>query len=424
MKLSFFMGVLAVTQLIGQLLIQLLVIRFLGLGSVTDTFFAAQAIPSIVMGVLASSFQSIWIPQFSKNIIDSNKIKKLQGAAHGQVFIVGICLVCLLGLSAPYWLILVFPGFSEDQMKNLFSYTIIFFIINQLYIHTIISTCQLRAQSRFITAELVPTFITLFAVIAIWIFLPAYGLTAVLLILMLRSFFGLFIMMTIIGNISFFEKIEINTWKVLKPLIAGNSVYKTMPIVDRYWASMLPAGGLTLFNTGQSIVTSIVGIFEKMLCVPIIPQFSRYVLVGDYLALSRLYKNTLIKIFILSTILVFFLLLFQPLFIEITSSLLNIKRVESIDLFWIIFNLIGYLFSALCGIVLVAVFYALGDFKTSIYIGLIGFLIGILIKYILFQLYFLQGLALASSSYLLLNVFFYYIFLERKIQLLRLKNEN
>jgi peptidoglycan biosynthesis protein MviN/MurJ (putative lipid II flippase) len=176
---------------------------------------------------------------------------------------------------------------------------------------------------------------------------------------------------------------------------------------------------VTLFNTGQSAMTSIVGILEKMLCVPIVPQLSRYALLGNYEALSKLYKKGLIKILFLTLILIFSLYLFKPLFIETTHNILNITRDQSINLFWIFFNLIGYLFSALCGIILVAVFFALGDFKTSIYIGLFGFLIGVLIKYIIFPLYFLQGLALAGSFYMMVNVSLYYIFLERKINLLR-----
>ena len=415
------MGTLAATQLMCQLLIQLIVIRFLGLGKATDIFFAAQAIPAVVTAILASSLQSVWIPQFSKNINDVKKIKKLQATAHGQVFIVGICLGSLLGFSSPYWLTLAFPGFSSDQINDLIAYTIVFLIVNQLYVHFIIMMCQLRAQSKFISAELVPTIIAGLTVLAIWKFLPIYGLAAVLLILLLRGFFVLVFISILAGGmrISFFGKIEAKTWQMLQPLIAGNSVYKTMPIVDRYWASMSPAGGLTLFNTGQSVMTSIVGIFEKMLCVPIIPQFSRYVLLGNYEALSKLYKKALIKVLLLTLILIFSLLLCKPLFVEIVYNALNVTRAESINLFWIIFNLIGYLFSALCGIILVAVFFALGDFKTSIYIGLFGFLIGILIKYIIFPLYLLQGLALASSFYMIVNISLYYIFLERKINLLK-----
>jgi putative peptidoglycan lipid II flippase len=415
------MGILAATQLVSQILIQLIVIRFLGLGEATDIFFAAQAIPTVVTAILASSLQSVWIPQFSKNVNDISKIKKLQSTAHGQVFIIGICLGSLLGISSPYWLPLAFPGFSPDQISNLISYTLVFLIINQIYIHFIIMTCQLRAQSKFISAELVPTIFTGFAVLAIWKFLPQYGLAAVLFILFLRGFFILVGISIIAGGIyfSFFDKVEKKTWQMLQPLIAGNSVYKTMPIVDRYWASMSPAGGVTLFNTGQSAMTSIVGILEKMLCVPIVPQLSRYALLGNYEALSKLYKKGLIKILFLTLILIFSLYLFKPLFIETTHNILNITRDQSINLFWIFFNLIGYLFSALCGIILVAVFFALGDFKTSIYIGLFGFLIGVLIKYIIFPLYFLQGLALAGSFYMMVNVSLYYIFLERKINLLR-----
>src|SRR5258708_25740665 len=60
-------------------------------------------------------------------------------------------------------------------------------------------------------------------------------------------------------------------WQRIRPLLIGTSYYRTDPLVDRFLASMAPAGGLSLLYIGQQIYGVANVVAEKAIASPMVP---------------------------------------------------------------------------------------------------------------------------------------------------------
>lgn len=412
------MGLIASVQLIGQMLIQVAVVRAVGLGDEADVFFAAQTIPLLLMAILSSALQSVWLPRFSVSAEKYSELSALRAAAQGQTLILGGIFFLFLSLSVSVWIPLAFPGFNSFQQNKTALFSLVFLFINLLNVQSSTLTVELRATSKLLISELAPMIITMIVVILLFIYLPSLGIVFAVIALLIRAI----LTYAFLGFLTGWVTPSLiqgwgrrNEWGMLWPLLAGASVYKTMPVIDRYWASFAPAGGISSLNMAQSIVGSVVAVLEKMFCVPVTPQFSRYIALKQYDTIRWLYKRTLKKIALLTLLASLFLFLFSNQLAFCLEVLMSIDLEHSIKLVTMSQFLLGYLFAAVSGIVLVAVFYALGDSKTPVLIGLIGFLIGIILKWKLFPIIGLNGLVATTSIYLMVNVVMFYICLEQRL---------
>lgn len=412
------MGLIASLQLIGQMLIQVAVVRAVGFGGEADVFFAAQTIPLLLMAILSSSLQSVWLPRFSVFADNFSELSSLRASAQGQALMLGGILFLILSLSVSFWIPLAFPGFDSLQQNQTALFSLVFLIINLLNVQASILTVELRATSKFLISEFSPMLITMTVVILLFLYLPSLGLVFAVAVILIRAVLT-YVFLSFLTGWAAPSLIQgwgrRGEWQMLWPLLAGTSVYKTMPIVDRYWASFAPAGGISSLNMAQSIVGAVVAVFEKMFCVPVTPQFSRYIALKQYDSIRRLYRKTLIKIALLTLLASLFLFLFSNQLAFFLKVLMHIDLEHSVKLVTMSQFLLGYLFAAVSGIVLVAVFYALGDSKTPVLIGLIGFFIGIILKWKFFSIIGLNGLVATTSVYLMVNVVMFYICLERRL---------
>ena len=81
------MGALTALQLIFNFLVQLLILRIVGIGHLTDAFIAAQAVPLVLFSIISVSLSSVWQPRLS--LLNNNRVrwKDGQGVALGQAVI-------------------------------------------------------------------------------------------------------------------------------------------------------------------------------------------------------------------------------------------------------------------------------------------------------------------------------------------------
>jgi putative peptidoglycan lipid II flippase len=104
-----------------------------------------------------------------------------------------------------------------------------------------------------------------------------------------------------------------------------------------------------------------------------------------------------------------------PIFIYMMTSWINLTNSLATDAWLLCMLLIGYTLASAAGSIIVGSFYAMGDMRTPMKIGFIGFVISLLTKSILFLLYGLKGMAVATSLYYVFNTLVMFILLERKV---------
>lgn len=409
-------GLIVSLQTILQIIFQIIIIRKFGIGKDSDVYIASQTMPLIISSIITASLQSVWMPRFVKGI-DDNKWDKEIEISQGQSAIISFVIILTLALSINFWLPLSNPGFSSSQIRDTKFFSIILLITTAFSNQSSILTIALRSKNKFILAELVTLFSLLISFFLILV-IKCNNIFFLILILLTRSILTYLLHM----HLSNWPKLSIvkaikdkQSWILIKPLLIGTSIYKTSPIIDRFWASKGISGSMTSLTLAQTITTSVSSILERSIATPLIPKLSKFVQETNFKKVRIIYKQLLVKIFIIIFISILTIFLIKDEIINLLQMILNTNRSSSKEIINLGLILSGNIFASVTGGALVSVFYAFGDTKTPVFIGTIGFLIGVILKFILFFKFNIIGLAMASSFYLCFNIIFFIYFIEIKL---------
>ena len=188
------------------------------------------------------------------------------------------------------------------------------------------------------------------------------------------------------------------------------SLVKTALLVDRYWASLAPAGGLTVLGLAQQGVGGMSAVLERAISMPVIPELTRLLERREYRTLRIKYRSRLGMSFIISAAIGGLLFVGRPWFIDVAKGALALS-FESASLLWsLVAGLVGYLFVSIAGTVAISVLYAMGEMTLAARLSMGGFIIGLILKWQLFEAEGILGIVLAISlsymSTLIMTVFF------------------
>jgi len=415
---SLYISIVVAMQLLAQLLTQLLVVRIVGVGFDTDAYIAAQAVPSVLVAIITSALQSVWLPRLAVLSGDVSAWRQEQSIAQGQGALLGGGLLLLVGLSIPLWLPLLYPGFAAQQQQIAMEFCLMMLLAAAFNSQSALLTVALRARNRFLAAEFTALLGTLLSLGGMYFALPVWGLFAAVWIALARAIL-VYVVQLGLANwppLSFKKGWACKeTWTLMRPLLLGTSIYKTSPLVDRYWASQAPAGGMTTLSLAQTAMGALATILERAICMPITPTLARHVAQNDYVGLRLAYRKGVYRISIAVFLLGALLLVLKPHFLVAITTVLNIQTETASALWLMCLFLLGYLHVAASGTVAVAAFYAMGNTKTPVKIGITGFVASVGMKCIGFLFFALPGLVFATSIYYILNMLVMCFLLEKSI---------
>jgi peptidoglycan biosynthesis protein MviN/MurJ (putative lipid II flippase) len=416
---SLMIACLASLQLIGLLVFQLLVIRLVGVGPEMDVYFAAQALPSVINSIIGSSLQSVWLARLSVVPKYDYSWQLEQSLAQGQGLIVSGVVASVLIISSSIWIPLLYPGFNSNQHQNAIAFSVVFICITIINTQSILLTAALRASNRFLSAEIISLLGTSIALIGCLIFIPNYGIWAAVWIWLLRSLIIYILQMHIAGWIKpaiVDAYLFFTTWHKIKPLLVSSSLVKFAPLVDRYWASLSPVGGLTILGLAQQGMGGAAAVLERAISMPLIPELSRYVESRDFRKLRTSYRNRVFLALIFSMVIIAFWLIAQKWIISLIGYTLELSIDNSLQLWNVVAGLIGYLFVSIAGTVAVSVLYAMGEMFVVSKISVLGFFIGIILKWQFFEAAGLVGLSIAISFAYLASLIMTVCYIEIKLK--------
>lgn len=418
MRASALLGILVAAQLLAALAIQALVLSVVGAGPDTDAFVAAQTLPTVLLSVISISLQSVWQPRLSVLAADVSAWQKNLSAAQGQVLLsFGGCALVLL-ISSRWWVAALFPGFTPQQHDLASVLAGILLVANVFSGYSALYVTALRSKERFVLAELITLGVLLLSILAVVAAVPEYGVKAAALIILGRAAVTAVALHACVragapdvsGGLR-----DAESWRQVRPLLSGSALYKTAPIVDRYWSSQAGTGALTIYNLAQLGMSSIATILERSISIPNIPRLARLVDAKDWISVRRTYRGALARISVVALGIAGLLIVMRGIWPDLIQLILKIPVAGSTQLWVVCVLLLGYLHVSAAGGIVVATFYAMGDTRTPMWVGVLGFLLGVVLKSILFLSFGLMGLALGTSIYYLANLALGTLILERRV---------
>ena len=134
------------------------------------------------------------------------------------------------------------------------------------------------AKGNFFTIEYTSIAANIIALILLIIFIKPMGVYAVAWISVFRIILQVSFLMRIMGPYrrpNFDSSSYKESWKKVKPLMAGNAYYKTDTLVDRYLTSTGFSGELTILNLAQQLYTIANSVVTKIFANTMVPDLAR-----------------------------------------------------------------------------------------------------------------------------------------------------
>ena len=92
MKQSLIIGILSLIQIAAAFFLNIIVLRIFGINGETDAYIAAQVVPLIIIGIIISALNSVWLPKLSANSTNLYNWKFVLSKSLGQAFLISIIL--------------------------------------------------------------------------------------------------------------------------------------------------------------------------------------------------------------------------------------------------------------------------------------------------------------------------------------------
>lgn len=419
MSFALSLGTLAAVQLLAALALQLVVLRIVGAGELSDAFIAAQTLPILLVAALATPLQAVWQPRLAIAASDPGRWRAEQACCQGQVLwlIGGTALAA--AAAAPFWLPWLFPGLDSATLPLAVTMTRVMCAGALLNAHALLMAVALRSQERFLLAESIGVAAALSALAAALWWVPSAGVLGAAIISTARAAAVCAVLFVLAGRplpAVGPSLVDAGAWRRLRPLLLGASIYKLSPLVDRYWGSQAPPGGLTLLSLSHIGMGALAQTLERAVCVPVTPRLARLANARQYSAMRRLLRERIATMTGVAIAVTLCLLALRPVWVELLGRALLLGPHEALQMWWICVLLLGYLHVTASGGLPVAAFVAMGDSLTPVRIGLAGFLLSIPLRSLGFVLAGLPGLALATSLYYLGNLIVLCVVLEKNLE--------
>ena len=409
------LGALSAANIGIAFLFQLYILTQLKPGIETDALFAGMTIPLLVLSVISGSLMHVLVP-----ILAGESEDRLRHNAWGLLVLVGGLfgiLAILLYVSAPWWIPITVPGFSEAAQALTVELTriqlvgMVFAAING------VQWAAYHARQQFVWAEFTPILASVFALLLLVWALPRYGVIAAAWISTLRMALQTLLLAPGMGKPVWpdLRSPAISAaWRRIKPLLLGTAYYKTDPLVDRFLLSTASSGSLSLYYIAQQIYGAASQVLNKAIATPLVPLLSKLHKAGDSDGFRRAYHRKLWQVGVISLAGLLVFGLFGQAMLDLLVGHGNVSADNVEELWWIMIWLGGMFVGGVAGQICSSSFYACGDTITPTRMSMLTYTVYIPSKVAAFYLWGVIGLAIATSIYYITNLSLQMYLLERR----------
>lgn len=406
MKQTIQLSTLSVANIGIAFLFQWYVLTQLGPGVETDALFAGMTLPQLVLVVISGSLMHVLVP-----LLAGENEDRLHHDAWGFLVLVGglfSLLATILYVTAPWWIPLTVPGFSDAGQALTIELTRIQLIGMVFAAINGVQWASYHARQQFIWAEFTPILSSVLGLLLLIWALPKYGVVAAAWISTLRMGLQTLLLAPGMGKPVWPDlrsPVISAAWKRIKPLLLGTTYYKTDPLVDRFLLSTAGSGSLSLYYLAQQIYGAVNQVINKAIAAPLVPLLSKLHKAGDNLGFRRAYNRKLLQVGAISLAGLLVIGLFGQAMLDLLIGHGNVSTANVQELWWIMVWLGGMFLGGVMGQISSSAFYASGDTTTPTRIGIYSYTFYIPTKFALFYYFGVLGLALLTSVFVLVNFF-------------------
>jgi putative peptidoglycan lipid II flippase len=299
---------------------ELVVANKFGTANELDAFLIALLIPSIMIGIIANSFNSALIPTYIK-VRDRSGIKVAQQLFAGATtWSIGLLVIatCLMLVAAPIYLPMITKGFDANKLA--LTYRLLWSISPMLLLTGIgtIWGAVLNAGEQFALVALAPILTPTITIGFLFGFQSwgVFSLVAGLLCgqLMEMMTIGIVLRRQGVSLIPKWYGFNPQLQEVIDqyaPAMIGSFLMASTALVDQSMAATLSSGSVAALNYGNRIITLPVIVASTAVSTAVMPYFSKLVASEDWQSIRNSLKHYLILIFAASVPLAGLIILFS-----------------------------------------------------------------------------------------------------------------
>lgn len=382
---------LATTDIAIGFAVQLYVLLGVGIGPQTDAYFAGLAPTLVLLAILQMPIQRAVVSAYTGNDAGPFPALRLYGAIVGGLLVV----VAVLALAGEYALHFLYPGLSAESLKTALATMQVHGLAVSLAAGNLVLLALNQIRGRFIQCEVGLVSASLAG--AVWVLLTLHwlGVVAAAWGQFIKSLCsGVAYMFLLRGQVTGGKPPWRSIWEVIRPLSTAGLLSKLAPIVDRSIASAASAGSLTVLVFAQTIFSSAVGVADRAIVAPRIPELKRNPDYRKVFTVSSRLALAGIAIVIATSLGALVALQVEWIHAVVPRNVLQL-------LMELLILLAGLPIGTLAAQWLAAALVFVDKARITARIMTWCFLLGIPVKYLGFELGGIRGLAVAMSCYYL-----------------------
>lgn len=388
-------------QLVIAFAFQLFILKIFGITENLDIYFASNTINMIIVGVATSALNYSTTPIFVK-YFKNRRLKTFQNLANSLLsllFIIFVVLAILQSLFSVQITAFIFPGFTGDENKLVSEMFAIQAFISILSILIGVLNAINYTFNNLYRTVVIPIIGSALQIVFVYFTYESLGIFSLVYAL------GLFQLFVFIGlSMSFAKyykfKIKIDdnlkdAWKKMYPLILSSSFSKSDILVDRYFASTLVAGSITILHYGQLFINILTSFVNKGISLVSLRKFST--IMEDKERFNDYFLNLYQIMLVISMFFVIQVVLASDTVLHYALSGESFSTEKLEMLYVVIVSFLGMFLGGILSSVLVNAFYSKGLTSLVSKMSITLHALGIVVKIVAFKLYGFYALAIIMS---------------------------
>jgi putative peptidoglycan lipid II flippase len=399
---------------------QCLILIEIGVGEQTDAFFASITVPTVVVTIATSVLMNALVPMFAGE--EEHATQRQAWSLAVIIYILLTTVAAALAITTNQWVPLLSPGFDSQNKKLTAELAcIVVFVIGFGSFNCVLSALY-HAQGRFVSSEGNGLISGLFAIFALAILLPMYGIQAAAWCTLARAIAHSALLAMDVGPTARFTYKELpieQLYNRIKPLLLGSVVFKSDVVLERLLLSLAPGGSVTLYYFAQQIYGLCTQLTYKVFIAPLIASMSVMYKARDMLRLRLRYRRGILMGGVFSIVAYLALVIVGFPIAQVITSALQLEEFDLLQL-WIICIFLGGIFVFGClGQITAGACFATGDPRVPMVIGIVTYFVCAPLKAVTFLYYGVTGIAAVSSVFYLVNFVAQYAYIEKLLVKMR-----
>ncbi|HEX2953548.1 MAG TPA: murein biosynthesis integral membrane protein MurJ, partial [Bacillota bacterium] len=271
---------------------ELVIANYFGAGSAMDAFGIANEVPGILLSGLGGAITTTFIPAFTKKVEEAGMPEALNFSQKiftwftlAGLVISGLGFVWALPITH-----LLAPKFSPENMQLAANLTRILIISGVFMLLNGLCTGLLQARENFVIPALVGFPLNLAVIFSVILLSRTYGIYALAIGTVLSIVAQMIFQVPslcrtgfrFIPSLDYSDPDIRRLASLILPVFAGTMILQANTIVDRMFASGLPAGSIAAINYANRINGLLVGMVAMAISTVALPALSQAAATKDF----------------------------------------------------------------------------------------------------------------------------------------------